>query len=451
MSDEREQPDRDAAPDGELVPDAPAPADRDPLGPPEPLPPAASPVVVARWVQMVVVPLAALALYALARAAGPVLLLFLVATVIALILNPLVKLVQRARVPRGLAVAAVYIGFFLVVGAAIGLLVDPIADQVQAFQDDVPGLTDSANQSLADLQGWLDDRGVDVHVQEQGETALETLQRNVLEGSGDVVSFTQDLVRTLVEASIALILVLVISIYMLLYGEQIGRLVRAAMPPGDGTPEDDFPIRVQKAVFSYVRGQAAFSAIMGVSAGVALWLFGAIGIFPDGQRYAVFFGAFYGLMELVPYVGPVIGALPAMLVALFQDPLTAVWVGLLFLALQQLEGHVVAPQVFGQALRINPLLVIFALLMGAQLYGIIGAFVALPLAAVARETAVYLRRHLVLEPWSALAPQPATVGGAGAGLADPPRCPDCGTAPGPRDAFCRRCGASLEPRVAAPG
>jgi predicted PurR-regulated permease PerM len=67
--------------------------------------------------------------------------------------------------------------------------------------------------------------------------------------------------------------------------------------------------------------------------------------------------------------------------------------------LQQLEGHIVAPQIFGHTLRVNPLLVIFALLIGLQLYGVIGALVALPIAAVLRETAVYLRRHLVLEPW----------------------------------------------------
>ena len=84
---------------------------------------------------------------------------------------------------------------------------------------------------------------------------------------------------------------------------------------------------------------------------------------------------------------------------LFQDPLMAVWVVLLFLALQQLEGHVVAPQVFGRALRINPLLVLLALLVGGEVYGIVGALVALPLAAVIRETIVYLREHVVLEPW----------------------------------------------------
>ena len=75
------------------------------------------------------------------------------------------------------------------------------------------------------------------------------------------------------------------------------------------------------------------------------------------------------------------------------------WVALLFLALQQLEGHVVAPQVFSYTLRINPLLVIFALLVGAEIYGFVGAIISLPIAATLRETVLYLRRHLVLEPW----------------------------------------------------
>jgi predicted PurR-regulated permease PerM len=156
---------------------------------------------------------------------------------------------------------------------------------------------------------------------------------------------------------------------------------------------------VQRAVVGYVRGQLLFSVIMGTSAGVALWIYGAVGIFPDGRTYAPAFGVFFGLMELVPYVGPVLGALPPVLVALVQDPLTAVWVALLFVALQQLEGHVVAPNVFGHALRLNPLLVIFALLLGGEVYGFVGALIALPLAAVVRETIVYLRRHLVFEPW----------------------------------------------------
>jgi predicted PurR-regulated permease PerM len=143
---------------------------------------------------------------------------------------------------------------------------------------------------------------------------------------------------------------------------------------------------------------------MGTSAGVALWIFGVTGVFPDGGTYAPAFGVFYGLMELVPYVGPVLGALPPVLVALVQDPLTALWVALLFAALQQIEGHVIAPNIFGHALRLNPILVILALLFGGEIYGFVGALIALPIAAILRETVVYLRRHLAFEPWEPAMP-----------------------------------------------
>jgi predicted PurR-regulated permease PerM len=148
-----------------------------------------------------------------------------------------------------------------------------------------------------------------------------------------------------------------------------------------------------------VGGQLLFSTVMGASTGLALYLFGVIGIFPEGRTYAVAFAVFYGVMELVPYVGPILGALPPVIVALLTKPITALWVALLFVGLQQLEGHIVAPQVFGHTLRINPLLVILALLLGLQFYGIVGALVALPILAILRETTVYLSRHLTLESW----------------------------------------------------
>lgn len=376
-----------------------------------------SPLVVPRWVQLVTLPIALLALWALARAAGVVLLVFIVAAVIALILNPMVAVLQRGHLPRGLAVAVVYLAFFAFLTVGGFLLANPIADQVAAFQSDVPRLIDDANASLADLQRTFDDEGIGIEIQAQGQTALQTLQEQVLEGSGEVVSFTGELLRVLVEISIQLVLVLVLSIYMLVYGPRIGELVRSVMPPGDGTPEDDYPTRVQKAVSGYVRGQLLFSTLMGLSAGAALWVFGTLGIFEEGKTYALAFGVFFGLMELIPFVGPILGALPPIIVALLDDPLTALWVALLFLALQQLEGHVVAPQVFSYALRINPLLVIFALLFGAEIYGIIGALIALPIAATLRETVLYLRRHLVFEPWAS-AP-PLTLGPPGGPPGDP--------------------------------
>lgn len=420
----------------------------------EPSPPGlpVAPVVVPRWIQLVLLPLAILGLWELARAIGPVLLIIIFASVAALILNPPITALQRRGVPRPLAIPLMYLAVLAAIGLVGVLLSNPIASQVGQFQHNIPTIVRHANRDLDNVQTWLDHRGIHIHIEKQGQTALQTLEKSISKRSGDIVSFSSDVLQKLAEISFGLILSLVLSIYLLVYSASIGTLVRRVMPPGNGTREDDYPHRVQRAVLGYVRGQLLFSFIMGTSAGVALWIFGIIGIFPDGRHYALFFGAFYALMELIPYLGPFLGALPPVLVALLSDPITAVWLTILFVVLQELEGHVIAPQVFRISLRINPILIILALLIGDELYGIAGALLALPVSAVLRETVLYLRRHLVLEPWNTPLPG-VTGGGSGAGTmtAAPDRCPDCNVLAGPGDAFCRSCGSSLEPRVGTPG
>ena len=385
------------------------------------------PVVIPRWVQLVLLPLGLLGLWALARAAGTVFLILVVASVVALILNPLVRMLERIKIPRGLAIAAVYLSWVAVIVGIGVALSEPVSNQVSHFQDDVPHLVRQANRDLTNLQNFLTNHGIKVHIQQQGQTALQTLQKDALKRSGDIVSFSRDLLQQIVTIGFDLVLILVLSIYLLVYGRQIGELARRIMPDGDGTPDDDFPLLIQRAVFGYVRGQILFSLIMGASAALGLWIFGVVGIFPDGQRFALFFGAFYGLMEFIPYIGPIIGPLPAILVALFNDPISAVWVTLLFIALQQFEGHFVAPQVFRISLRINPILIILSLLLGYELYGIVGSLIALPIAAVIRETVVYLRRHTVLEPWGTMNPVAAL-----GPQSQPGVCPDCGAPAGSR-------------------
>ncbi|MCW3026883.1 MAG: family transporter [Solirubrobacterales bacterium] len=367
-------------------------SEREPAEPPR--------VVVPRWVQLVALPLTALAAWALAKAAGKVLLLFIIAGLIALILNPAVSFVQRGRLPRGLAVLLVYVAFFVSLAGIGVLLANPISNQVRTFTNNLPTITNEANKKLAELETTLNQNGFHVHIVKPGKTALQSIQAKVTKSASKFVSFGGALLTEIANAIFNLVLIFVLSVYMLLYGRQIGALVRRVMPPGDGSRADDYPTLVQRAVSRYVGGQLLFSAIMGASAGLSLYLFGVIGIFPDGSKYALAFGVFYGVMELVPYIGPILGAAPPVAVALFTNPITAVWVVLLFIGLQQLEGHVVAPQVFGHTLRINPLLVIFALLTGLEVNGIFGALVALPILSVVRETVVYLSRHLTFESWN---------------------------------------------------
>ena len=405
---------------------------------------AVAPVVVPRWIQLVLLPLALLGLWALARAAGSVLLIFTVAAIAALVFTPIVRILER-WIPRGLAILIVYLGGFALLAGIAVALASPITSQITHFEHNVPNIVRDANRQLDNFQTFLNNHGIHVHIKQQGSSALDTLQKDVLKRSGDIVTFSRDLLSQIVTIGFDLILILVLSIYLLVYGREIGDLVRRIMPPGDGTPEDDYPMLVQHAVSGYVRGQLLFSLVMGGSAAICLEILGLIGIFPAGKDYAVFFGAFYGLMEFIPYIGPIVGPIPAVLVALFQNPISAVWLILLFVALQQLEGHVVAPQVFRISLRINPIVIILALLIGFKLFGVVGALVALPVIAVIRVTVLYLQRHLVLEPW----------GNQGTGLGllsgqSPDRCPDCGTLAAGGDAYCRACGASLEPRVTTP-
>jgi predicted PurR-regulated permease PerM len=365
----------------------------------EPAPPAPPPLVIPQGVQLVLLAIGLLALWIAARAAREVVLIFIIGSLIALILNPYVDLLHRVGLPRGLAIPLTYILLLLAV-AAIGVaLAQPITAQINAFQHSVPELLREANKRLDSVQTFFNHHGIHVKLRKQGQTALQTLKNKIVKGSSSLLSFTTSLLSTAANAAISLVLIFVISVYLLVYGRQIGSLVRRLLPPGDGTPLDDYPTRVQRAVSGYVRGQLLFSVVMGTTAGVALWLFGVTGVFHDGRTYAFAFGAFFGVMELVPYVGPILGAIPPVAVALFSDPLSALWVTVLFVGIQQLEGHLVAPQIFSHALRINPILVILALLFGDAIYGLVGAVVALPVAAVLRETILYVRRHVVLEPW----------------------------------------------------
>lgn len=356
--------------------------------------------VVPRWVQLVLLPLAIIAAFLLLRAAGKVLLIFIIATLIGLILNPAVDLLQRrARLPRGMAVLGVYLGFFLAL-AGIGLLLaNPVSNQVEAFAHKLPHLIDEGEHALAGFQSTLNKAGLHIKLVGHGKTALQAFKSTVEKSATSLVSTAGSVLSEAAAAIVDVVLVFVLSVYVLLYGKRIGALVRRVMPTGDGSKADDYPSLIQRAVSRYVGGQVLFSVIMGTTAGVALYIYGVAGIFPDGRTYAVAFGAFLGFMELIPYLGPVLGAVPPVLVAFFTDPITAVWVALLFVGIQQLEGHIVAPQIFGHTLRINPLIVIFGLLLGDQIWGVIGALVALPILAILRETVIYLSRHLELESW----------------------------------------------------
>jgi predicted PurR-regulated permease PerM len=157
--------------------------------------------------------------------------------------------------------------------------------------------------------------------------------------------------------------------------------------------------RMEEAVAGYVKGQILVSLIIGTSAGAGMWLVGVTGALPGADKYALLFGAWAAVTELIPYLGPWLGAIPAGIYALFVHPVALIWVTILYLFIHQIEGHVVIPNVMGNALRLHPLLVIFGLLAGAEIYGLPGIFVALPLLAAGRAAWDFFGERVEFEPW----------------------------------------------------
>jgi predicted PurR-regulated permease PerM len=166
---------------------------------------------------------------------------------------------------------------------------------------------------------------------------------------------------------------------------------------------------MEHAVAGYVKGQLLVSLIIGASAGAGMWLLGVLGLVPGADKYALLFGAWVALTELVPYLGPWLGAIPAAIYAVVVHPISIIWVTILFLIIHQVEGHVVVPKVMGSALRLHPLLVIFGLLAGGEIYGLAGILVALPLLAAGRAVYEYFSERVELESWEGGGPVPIEV------------------------------------------
>jgi predicted PurR-regulated permease PerM len=350
-----------------------------------------------------------LLIWVLAGAVRHVVFIFLVALLIALLLNPLVRGLGKVWIPRGLAVAIVYVTFAAVLALAILALATVVVQQtrtashrVDSYFTVASGRTHvtGASQDLARFQHWLNTHHLKrIKVEKQGQKFLNSI------GTKDVEKYTTKALNWAEGAGLAVVtllfsglLLIVVSIYMLLDMERLANAVNRRFPPLPGTT----PLieRMERALISYVKGQLTLSVIIGASSGIGLWVLGLTGLLPNGGKYALIFGVWAGITELIPYIGPWLGAAPPVVYALVQHPLSALWVVVLFLGIQQLEGHVIVPKVMGHSLRLHPLLVIFGLLAGGEIYGFPGILVALPLLAAGRAAWEFFAERVTLEVWS---------------------------------------------------
>ena len=368
---------------------------------------------VPRWIQLVGLPVGLLIIWMLAGILGHAIFLFLVAAVIAFLLNPLVRDLQRLRLPRGLAVALVVLLFATAVAVVVLVLGSIVVDQTRSATDRIDSyltVTDDggntgAEQDIDRLQHWLDTHGLErVRIEKQATEWTDNL------GAGEISKYTQDAISfaqgaafSIVVTLFNIVLIVVIAIYMLLDMERLERLVDRRFPPGDGLA---LTLRIEKALSSYVRGQLILSTVIGLSAGIGMWILGRTGLVPGADKYALLFGVWTAVIEVIPYIGPWLSAVPPAIYALVVDPISVFWVLALFVFIYQVEGHIVVPNVMASALRLHPLLVIFGLLAGGELYGIAGVLLALPTMAASRAIWEFFAERVQFDSWDDDRPPP---------------------------------------------
>lgn len=298
------------------------------------------------------------------------LLLFALSGVLAFILAQPVNAVAARIGHRTAAIVAVFLLLGLVVIGGLALLAGPFIGQASALAVDLPRYARELETWASDIERGLAPYGVNA--------SLEGLKARIAisleEGGGDILGHLVVALADIGGLLVDILLALVISFYLLLDGPRIRRKVLAAVPERHQSKALFLEGQTVRVLGGYLRGQLILALTIGIVAGGGCALIGV--------PYAVVIGVLAALFELVPMFGPILSAVPALLVALFQPFPMVLWVLLFFVVIQQIENNVLVPRISGHAVGLHPLGALFALLAGFQLAGILGALFAVPIAGV---------------------------------------------------------------------
>lgn len=312
------------------------------------------------------------------------------------LLNPIVSALQRFRIPR---VVGTFFAFTVLAGILVsaGFLIVPLVRQ-QA--------TDFATQ-LPDLYGtvviWLEDIGERFGFQIGPQLTVDSIaawiqdpanQSTIQEVIGSFGSGAGHLLRGVTEGLAVLVLAPLLGLYILIDLPRTKRLATDLTPPGHREEAVFVARQVATALGSFVRGQLLVAFIVGLASSISLY-------YLDIPFWAII-GILSGLLNLVPFAGPVFGGALAALVALLDGSVTkAILAVVIFTAIQQVDNHVITPMVQRTRVQLSPLVIVLALIVGGALAGLLGVLVAVPLTAAIRIIAGHLWRTRMLgQSWA---------------------------------------------------
>ena len=296
---------------------------------------------------------------------GHLALVVLLAIVVAFILAPIVARLEGMTHRRALAVLLTFLVVVIVLVGVLGVVAAPLVTESTRLAAQIPRYVEQlqSNAPVVVLGYQVPDE-----LRVQVGAALGTVGGAM---AGQAVTMVVGLVSGIVD----LFLVLIIALYLLLDTRRIRSSALRIVPKRQREQVEKFEVEVVRVFGAYVRGQLILAVIVGAAATVVLLLLGV--------PYAFVLGIFAGIAELIPMLGPIIGAVPAVIVAIFQPfPLVA-WVVLAFIAIQQVESNLLLPRISGHAVGLHPLAAMLVLLAGFEVAGVVGALFAVPLAGIA--------------------------------------------------------------------
>lgn len=291
-----------------------------------------------------------------------VLLLVFVALILASAFDPWIDWMQKHKIPRSLGVIIIYLVVIFVLGGAVYLIIPPIIGEVNQLSKDFPVYWESLNKNFSQLQTFSQDHGLGDNI----EAWLGSVQDNLTGATRSVFST----VFSFFGGLLSFFVILVITFYMTVEEQAMKRILRSVIPTKYQPYFTYLVNRMQQKIGRWLRGQLLIS--------LAIFIVSWLGLSLLGVKFALVLALFAGVTELIPYLGPFIGAIPAVFIAFTQSPFLALLVVILYIIIQMLENHVLTPKIMQKAVGLNPVITIVVILIGAKLAGVLGIILAVP-------------------------------------------------------------------------
>jgi predicted PurR-regulated permease PerM len=299
-----------------------------------------------------------------------ILILLLAGFILIFLLGPVVDRLQQRGLPRAVAILLIYLTIIVGLVVAGVLLVGPLTTQLQDVTKNIPNLTDTSNGAVSQIDAFFQSRGIPFQI----ESIQNQVVGYITNASASLLGGTLAVVTGLVSFVTDLFLVLAITFYLLLDGQNMRNSFVRLLPSRYRERWFFIEATLNRVLGGYIRGQILVALTVAVAAGLGSWVLGV--------HYPLVIGLLAFLFEFIPLLGPVLGMMPAVVIALFQPFPLVLWVIVYFIVLQQVESNVIVPRISGHAVGLHPLAALLALLAGVELGGLGGALLAVPLAGV---------------------------------------------------------------------